>query len=67
MLLSMNENPVVFALANPRPEISYELATATRKDIIFGRLSGFGPVGPDADLPPIDELAAARTGEGTVL
>ncbi len=35
MLLSMNENPVVFALANPRPEISYELATATRKDIIF--------------------------------
>lgn len=35
MLLSMNENPVVFALANPRPEISYELAMATRKDIIF--------------------------------
>lgn len=35
MLLSMNENPAVFALANPRPEISYELATATRKDIIF--------------------------------
>ena len=31
----MNENPAVFALANPRPEISYELATATRKDIIF--------------------------------
>ena len=35
MLLSMNENPMVFALANPRPEISYELAMATRKDIIF--------------------------------
>lgn len=35
MLLSMNENPAVFALANPRPEISYELAMATRKDIIF--------------------------------
>ncbi|MDY6068398.1 MAG: malic enzyme-like NAD(P)-binding protein [Opitutales bacterium] len=35
MLLSMNENPIVFALANPKPEISYELATATRKDIIF--------------------------------
>ncbi len=35
MLLSMNENPMVFALANPRPEISYELAIATRKDIIF--------------------------------
>ena len=35
MLLSMNENPAVFALANPRPEISYELATGTRKDLIF--------------------------------
>ncbi len=35
MLLSMNENPIVFALANPRPEISYDLAHATRKDIIF--------------------------------
>ena len=35
MLLSMNENPMVFALANPRPEISYELAMQTRKDIIF--------------------------------
>ena len=31
----MNENPIVFALANPKPEISYELAMATRKDIIF--------------------------------
>ena len=31
----MNENPIVFALANPRPEISYDLAHATRKDIIF--------------------------------
>ena len=35
MLLSMNDNPVVFALANPRPEIDYETAMATRKDIIF--------------------------------
>lgn len=35
MLLSMNENPAVFALANPRPEISYDLATGTRKDLIF--------------------------------
>ena len=35
MLLSMNKNPIVFALANPNPEISYELATSTRKDIIF--------------------------------
>lgn len=36
MLLSMNENPIVFALANPVPEISYDLAVATRPDIIMG-------------------------------
>lgn len=36
MLLSMNSNPIVFALANPTPEISYELAVATRSDIIMG-------------------------------
>ncbi|MDR3273241.1 MAG: NADP-dependent malic enzyme [Flavobacteriaceae bacterium] len=35
MLLSMNENPIVFALANPEPEISYTLATETRKDVIM--------------------------------
>ena len=36
MLLSMADHPIVFALANPTPEISYELATATRKDLIMG-------------------------------
>lgn len=35
MLLSMNDNPVVFAMANPDPEISYELAVQTRKDVIM--------------------------------
>src|SRR5690554_5727148 len=30
MLLTMNENPIVFAMANPVPEIDYELAIATR-------------------------------------
>ncbi|HPD86958.1 MAG TPA: NADP-dependent malic enzyme, partial [Proteiniphilum sp.] len=35
MLLSMNDNPIVFALANPNPEISYERAMSTREDIIF--------------------------------
>ncbi|MGZ5243990.1 MAG: NADP-dependent malic enzyme [Bacteroidia bacterium] len=35
MLLSMAENPIVFALANPDPEIAYELAVSTRKDIIM--------------------------------
>jgi malate dehydrogenase (oxaloacetate-decarboxylating)(NADP+) len=35
MVLSMNKNPVVFAMANPDPEITYEAATAARKDIIM--------------------------------
>lgn len=35
MLLSMAENPVVFGLANPDPEISYELAMETRQDVIM--------------------------------
>lgn len=35
MLLSMNENPIVFGLANPDPEIAYELAIETRKDVIM--------------------------------
>lgn len=35
MLLSMNENPIVFAMANPNPEINYDLAINTRKDVIM--------------------------------
>lgn len=35
MIKSMAKNPVVFALANPEPEISYETATEVRKDIIM--------------------------------
>ena len=35
MLLSMNENPIVFGLANPTPEIDYDLAYETRKDVIM--------------------------------
>ena len=35
MLLTMNNNPIVFAMANPVPEIDYELAVATRNDIIM--------------------------------
>ncbi len=34
-LKSMAKKPIVFALANPTPEISYELATATRKDVLM--------------------------------
>lgn len=36
MLLSMASKPIVLAMANPNPEISYDLAIATRTDIIMG-------------------------------
>lgn len=35
MVQSMNDNPLVFACANPNPEISYEKAKASRPDLIF--------------------------------
>jgi malate dehydrogenase (oxaloacetate-decarboxylating)(NADP+) len=35
MLLSMAKNPIVFAMANPDPEIEYSLAMKTRDDIIM--------------------------------
>ena len=35
MLLSMAKDPIVFAMANPNPEIEYDLACKTRKDIIM--------------------------------
>jgi len=33
---SMSDNPIVFALANPNPEIAYDKAISARPDIIFG-------------------------------
>lgn len=36
MLQTMAKNPIVFALANPDPEIDYPLAMASRNDIIMG-------------------------------
>jgi malate dehydrogenase (oxaloacetate-decarboxylating)(NADP+) len=35
MLLSMAANPIVFAMANPVPEIDYNVAINTREDIIM--------------------------------
>ncbi len=35
-LMKMAKNPIVFALANPVPEISYTEAMATRPDLIMG-------------------------------
>lgn len=35
MVLSMAEKPIIFALANPNPEIDYNLAKQTRDDLII--------------------------------
>lgn len=35
MIQSMAKNPIVFALANPVPEVSYDVAMGAREDIIF--------------------------------
>lgn len=35
MVQSMAKNPIVFALANPDPEIAYDKAIASRPDLIF--------------------------------
>jgi malate dehydrogenase (oxaloacetate-decarboxylating)(NADP+) len=35
MLKGMAKNPIVFAMANPEPEIAYDIAVAAREDIIM--------------------------------
>lgn len=35
MIISMAKNPIVFAMANPEPEIDYNLAIKIRPDIII--------------------------------
>ncbi len=35
MLKSMARNPIVFAMANPNPEIAYDLAISSREDLIM--------------------------------
>jgi malate dehydrogenase (oxaloacetate-decarboxylating)(NADP+) len=36
MVASMNERPIIFAMANPYPEITYEDAVSVRDDLIMG-------------------------------
>lgn len=36
MVRSMNRDPIIFAMANPDPEITYEEVQAARSDVIFG-------------------------------
>ena len=47
--------------------LSYAKLQALKPDLIYARASGFGPKGPDRDLPAHDELAAARTGMMPIL
>ncbi len=35
-ILAMAKDPIVFALANPNPEIAYDLAKKTRPDLVMG-------------------------------
>jgi crotonobetainyl-CoA:carnitine CoA-transferase CaiB-like acyl-CoA transferase len=45
----------------------YDTLVGLKADLIYARASGFGPEGPDRDLPALDELAAARTGMMPIL
>jgi formyl-CoA transferase len=47
--------------------LDYATLAVKKPDLIYARGSGFGAKGPDADLPAIDELAAARTGMMPIL
>jgi len=56
----------------PRAELAtlgldYAALAGAHPGLIYARASGFGPKGPDGDLPAIDELAAARTGMMPIL
>jgi crotonobetainyl-CoA:carnitine CoA-transferase CaiB-like acyl-CoA transferase len=45
----------------------YDSLSADHPRLIYAWASGFGPKGPDRDLPALDEIAAARTGMMPIL
>ncbi|MBM4334848.1 MAG: CoA transferase [Deltaproteobacteria bacterium] len=47
--------------------LDYDSLARTNPGLIYLRASGFGPNGPDRELPALDELAAARTGMMPIL
>lgn len=47
--------------------LDYAALGGDHPGLIYARASGFGSKGPDADLPAIDELSAARTGMMPIL
>lgn len=57
----------VFATDRPAADLraigcDYARVAQDNAGIIYARASAFGPAGPDADAPALDELAAARAG-----
>jgi crotonobetainyl-CoA:carnitine CoA-transferase CaiB-like acyl-CoA transferase len=54
-------------LALEQRGLDYATVGALKPEIIYARETGFGPKGPDRDLPVLDELAAARTGMMPIL
>jgi formyl-CoA transferase len=57
----VREADVVIA-DQPMDGWDYAALAALKPDLIYVHASGFGPRGPDRDLPAFDEFAAARTG-----
>jgi formyl-CoA transferase len=62
----------VFVTDRPTPVLrengwDYAALSGVRADLVYAHATGFGPKGPDRDLPPLDELAAARTGMMPIL
>ena len=47
--------------------LDYDGCCAVKPDIVYVRGSSLGPKGPDSELPPFDEIAAARTGMTPIL
>jgi formyl-CoA transferase len=47
--------------------LDYESLSGKNPRLIYACASGYGPEGPDRDLPALDELAAARTGMMPIL
>jgi formyl-CoA transferase len=52
----------VFVTDGSGESFDYATLSAMRPTLVYARASAFGAEGPDRGLPPIDELAAARTG-----
>jgi len=50
-----------------RHGLDYQTLARLKPDLIYAQGSGFGPQGPDRDLPALDEIAAARAGMMPIL